>query len=284
MYVIQICMKNFYRRIFCLAISVCTVFTLSVSAISQESIENDNDNIIFLNTPEDWEQMRENDLAEYNEKLSRIDPELKKDVNDFLSYRSELSPLGDNSITQTMEISNATILNEFLDSYPKYEDMSAEIAHDVEMLRFNPVVEAIRSYFSKNGYELSLDLFNHSLTENPEDARMTLTGNTGGMYDHLRSELTNDPFFDKMVAFSQKNDSFESITDWSHTFENGDLKFSIHGFTWTRVRSHLGYASFAIEDVYDFDPHSIPGIAAGFAGTNEFNIYIGGAVLDGEII
>lgn len=150
-------------------------------------------------------------------------------------------------------------------------------------LRANPVVVAVRAFFSSNGYDLALDLFNHSLTEDPATASLSLTGNTEGMYGHIRSELSADPFLDKMKTFANKSGT-ETLSDSSYTFDNGDLYWAIHGFTWTRSRTSKGTASFAIDDVYDFNKwKDIPGIVAGLAGTHDFDIHIEGLVQNGVI-
>lgn len=63
------------------------------------------------------------------------------------------------------------------------------------------------------------------------------------------------------------------------------MYWSIHGFTWTRSRTALGTASFVIDDVDDFNKwQDIPGIVAGLAGTNDYDIYIAGVVENGVIL
>ena len=102
-------------------------------------------------------------------------------------------------------------------------------------------------------------------------------------YGHIRSELSADPFLDKMKTFANKSGT-ETLSDSSYTFDNGDLYWAIHGFTWTRSRTSKGTASFAIDDVYDFNKwKDIPGIVAGLAGTHDFDIHIEGLVQNGVI-
>lgn len=99
----------------------------------------------------------------------------------------------------------------------------------------------------------------------------------------IRSELSADPFLDKMKTFANKSGT-ETLSDSSYTFDNGDLYWAIHGFTWTRSRTSKGTASFAIDDVYDFNKwKDIPGIVAGLAGTHDFDIHIEGLVQNGVI-
>lgn len=71
----------------------------------------------------------------------------------------------------------------------------------------------------------------------------------------------------------------------SRVFQNGDLYWAIHGFTWTRTRKGYGLADFTIYDVYDFNKwQDIPGIVVGFAGTHDYKIYIYGTVRNGIIL
>lgn len=238
-------------------------------------------NTIILRTEEDWAKMRQHDLAEYNAKLANISPMLKKDVSTFLNNHNELAAMPYSK--HSAVVSNEYFLTQFMAAYPEYAGNEAQIAVDVATLRANPVVVAVRAFFSSKGYDLALDLFNHSLTENPATASLSLTGNTEGMYGHIRSELTADPFLDKMKTFANKSGT-EKLSDSSYTFDNGDLYWDIHGFTWTRSRTSKGVASFAIDDVYDFNKwKDIPGIVAGLAGTHDFDVHIGGLVQNGAI-
>ena len=241
--------------------------------------------VIQLNTEEDWEVMRQNDLAEYEAKLNSIDKALANDVYSLIANNEELSLL-QNSKNKSMEnpVNDEEFLEKFLEEYPEYRTIGQEqLTENVKMLRFNPVVEAVRAFFKGNGYDLSLDLFNHSLSDNPATASLTLTGNTAGMYGHIRKELTKDPFLGKMMTFATKNSSYES-QNTSDAFNNGDLYWSIHNFDLSRTRTALGKANFRIHDTYDFNKwKDIPGIVAGIAGTHDFEVYIYGLVQNGAI-
>lgn len=274
-------MKHTIKSACIVIITFCTMSAMTVTALASEPIQERNEIVIDLNTEADWQQMRQQDLVEYNAKINGIDKPLADKVNAFLDTHEELLPI--QSRNSTPVASNDVFLAEFIATYPEYAGMENQIADDVELLRANIVVGAVRAFFSANGYDLALDLFNHSLTDNPATASLTLTGNTGGMYSHIRSELSNDPFLSKMTSFANKSGT-ESITDSSYTFDNGDLYWAIHGFTWTRTRTSARTASFAIDDVYDFNKwQDIPGIVAGLAGTHEFDIHIGGLVKNGVI-
>src|SRR5699024_346798 len=133
----------------------------------------------------EWQRMRQNDIAEYDAKLNAIDEKLVNDVNTFITENQELSLVVNNMNKSTNAVGNDNFLKAFLESYPEYISMKNQISDDVELLRFNPVVEAVRAFFNANGYALSLDLFNHSLTDNPAPASLSLTGNTAGMYGHI---------------------------------------------------------------------------------------------------
>lgn len=253
----------------------------SYNVTTPETVTSDTPTMrktINMNDPEEWEQMKQRDIEEYETRLNSIDKNLAEDVATFMSENYIQS--------QSMEsIENDDFLVDFLSAYPEYNNLNIDqLASDVEILRWNPVVEIVRSYFKSNGYDLALDLFNHSLTEDPEDATCTLTGETEGMYGHIRNLLTDDPFLGKMITFAKQSSRKETITDTSHTFEDGDLKWAIHGFTWTRTRTSYGVADFTIYDIYDFNKwKDIPGIVAGVCGTHEFDIYINGTVKNGVI-
>jgi hypothetical protein len=113
-----------------------------------------------------------------------------------------------------------------------------ELTSNIELLRTNVVVTAVRAFFSSNGYDLALDLFNHSLSENSAPATLNLTGNYGGMYSHIRTLLKNDVFVSDMVRFAREGSNYKTLSDFSRPFENGDLYWAIHGFTWRRTRTN----------------------------------------------
>lgn len=274
-------MKHFGKKSISVVIALCMIFSMSITAFANSTTKQYDENIIVLRTEEDWAQMRQHDLAEYNAKLANISPSLKNDVNTFLNNHDELAamPYSKNAVV----VSNEDFLTQFIAAYPEYAGNEAKIADDVATLRANPVVVAVRAFFSSKGYDLALDLFNHSLTENPATASLPLTGNTAGMYGHIRSELSANPFLEKMKTFANKSGT-ETIKDSSYTFDNGDLYWAIYGFTWTRSRTSKGTATFAIDDVYDFNKwKDIPGIVAGLAGTHDFDIHIEGRVQNGVI-
>lgn len=273
-------MKQTTKRILSVAMTFCMMFSMSITAFASENDQN-TENVIVLRTEADWQEMRENDLAEYEAMLNSIDPALVDDVNTFLDTHQELSPIPYGRAATI--VSNDIFLTEFVAAYPEYAGMETQIADDVELLRANVVAEAVMAFFALNGYDLALSLFNHSLTANPATVSISLTGNTSGIYGHIRTELTNDPFLNEMKTFANKTGT-DTISDSSYTFDSGDLYWAIHGFTWTRTRTSYGYATFAIDDVYDFNKwKDIPGIVAGIAGTHDFDVHIDGAIQNGVI-
>jgi len=262
---------------------ICILAVSSTTAFASEPVSRnscDENNFSILHTETDWEKMRQDDLNKYNAKLDSIDKKLVDDVNLFISENQELSLL-QNSMTKSRKtaVSNEIFVRRFLNEYPEYAMEQEQIIDDINILRFNPVVETVRTFFSQKGYELSLVLFNHSLTDNPEPASLSLTGNTSGIYSHIRRELRLDPFLNIMKSFADAGNSIETIKDSSYTFDDGDLYWAIHGFTWTRTRTRIGRADFAIDDIYDFNKwQDIPGIVAGISGTHDFDVHIDGVV------
>lgn len=274
-------MRRSLKTLIGIGMASCMLFSMATIAMASSPQQESDENVIVLQTEADWARMRRHDIAEYEARINSIDSTLASDVDEFLRTHAEMSPLQRSASTSV--VSNAAFLEEFVTAYPEYEERESQIAKDVELLRANVVAEAVRAFFSLNGYDLALDLFNHSLTEEPATASMSLTGNTEGMYGHVRGLLTDDPFLDKMKSFANKSGT-ETITDSSYTFDSGDLYWAIHGFTWTRKRTSTGTASFTIDDVYDFNKwKDIPGIVAGLAGTHEFDIKITGLVQNGVI-
>lgn len=272
-------MKNKTIAVITLILTLCIMFSTSTVALASSTIKQD-ENVIILRTEEDWKKMNEDDLAEYNTRLESISPTLKKDVSSFLKKHTELSSMPPD---HKVAVNNDLFLVRFIEEYPEYSGSKSEILNDVNMLRANATVTVVRAFFSSKGYDLSLALFNHSLTENPAKASLSLTGNTGGIYSHIRSELSADPFLNKMKIFANKNGT-QTLKDSSYTFEKGDLLWAIHGFTWTRKRLTYGTATFAIDDVYDFKKwEDLPGVVAALAGTHDFDVHIAGRVQNGVI-
>lgn len=271
------------KKLISLSLALALFISLAAPTFAIESSFNvtTSENVTYdrptinMNDPVAWEQMKQRDIEEYETRLNSIDKNLSEDVAAFMSTNN----------IQPQSMDNNDFLTQFLSAYPEYNNLNIDqLTSDVEILRWNPAVELVRAFFSSNGYDLALDLFNHSLTEDPENAICTLTGNTDGMYGHIRTLLTNDPFLDKLIAFSEESSIRETIRDTSHIFESGDLYWAIHGFTWTRTRQAIGCADFIIYDKYDFNKwQDIPGIVAGISGTNEFDIFIYGKLLNGVI-
>lgn len=273
---------------FTFTLIMCLTFCVSVLAADTQAeldILDTDMNAIIIRTSADWEQMRQDDLNAYQSKLDKIDSGLRADFDSFISANPEMSPIQTGKVSANHCINDEELLAEFLQAYPEYKDMDADtLVANVETLNDNIVVSAVRKFFDSNGYTFSLDLFNHSLNDNPAMVAYTLTRHTEGMYGYLKGLLTTDPFLDEMVRFSEESNSYKRVSDSSYTFDSGDLFWSIHGFTWTRTRTQYGRASFTIDDIYDFDPHSIPGVVAGWAGTNDFDVYIAGVVENGDFL
>lgn len=281
------------RKVMSMFLFCAMVLGLSVPALAIENsyneleyLGNDATNTVIIRSAADWEQMRQNDLNSYQAKIDKISPQLKADFESYMAAHAEISPVQNRrGGTDVQLLSTDLVIEDFLRAYPKYKEMSLSVlAADVELLRANIAVEAVRSFFKTMGYDFSLDLFNHSLNDNPAMIAYMLRGHEEGMYGYLRELLSADEFLSKMDDFSRESNSYERVSDSSYEFESGDLYWSIHGFTWTRARTEYGKATFTIDDRYDFDPSSIPGVVAGAAGTNDFDVYIGGVVENGVIL
>lgn len=274
-------MTKSMRALMCLVLTLCMMYSMVIMADASSPGKKQDENVIVLRTEEDWARMREHDAAEYEAKINSIDPALARNVTEFLNTHSEMSPLRTRG--SELPVSNSDFIAAFVRAYPQYAGQESRISKDVELLRTNVVAEYVKIWFRDRGYDLALDLFSHSLMDNPATASMSLTGNTDGMYGYVRGLLTDDPFLSKMKSFANKSGT-ETVTDSSYTFDTGDLYWSIHGFTWTRNRTSKGTAKFSIDDVYDFNKwQDIPGVVAGLAGTHEFDIQITGLVQDGVI-
>ncbi|WP_312810181.1 hypothetical protein [Sedimentibacter sp.] len=278
-------MRNKLRKTMLLALAMVTLMSNSlVYATSKDTNKVDQEfkNPIIIRDMQDLEEMRARDLKEYNDKMNSIPAKLKNDFNNF-EEMMKLSRSNNFDFQNEKEVE--LYVDQFILAYPDYAAMDREeLTSNIELLRANIVVTAVRAFFSSNGYDLALDLFNHSLTENPAPATLELTGNYGGMYSHIRTLLRDDGFVSDMVRFAREGSNYKTLSDSSRPFENGDLYWAIHGFTWKRTRTNYDRAYFNIIDVYDFNKwKDIPGIVAGLAGTNDFDIEISGLVEGGTL-
>lgn len=246
-------------------------------------IEQELNNKIVIRNMDDLNRMNERDVKKYDEMLEEIPRDIKEKYNklkeETVEERSMATP-------SSLELETSITLEDFLMAYPEYRDYNKEqLEKEINLLRFNPVVTAVRTFLKNMGYKLSLTFFNHSLTPDPADSTMDMTGNTSGMYGHVKGLLYVDGFVDAMVRFSRANSSYSTISnssDW--IFDKGDLYWSIHGFTWKRTRTKYDKAYFKIIDVYDFNKwQDVPGMVAGFAETNDFNIELYGLVENGTL-
>lgn len=236
------------------------------------------DDAIVLRNSEDVEEMIKRDeetyAQEYAEKVSKIDPQLKRDFEEFTAENKD---------------SNATtydeIIDEFTAMYPEYSDINIE--KDIMTMQDNVTADLVRDFFRGKGYTISLALFNHSLTENPEKAYLDIIGNVSGIYFDIRSQLTTKyDFFSRMVAFSRADSSYktETIKDYVFDKSNTDMYWAIHKFNWKRTRTAYDKAYFKIIDTYDFvGGPAITGVIASMAGTHEFPVEIYGLVQNGVL-
>lgn len=281
-------MKKTLQRTLLSLIIFSFVFAQSAFAfVGEQKIDVDKElkNPIVIRNMKDLEKMNSDAVREYDEKLDSIPEELK---NKFTSFNQKEEGFV-NSIQSIDSITDEEVnmdiyVEQFIEQYPEYKNVDKdELKEDLKMLRANPVVSAVRYFFSSNGYDLALTLFNHSLTDNPAPANMTLIGNNSGIYSHIKGLLYNDGFIEMMNDFSQAGSNYYSpdpTTDYA--FQNGDLYWAIHGFTWKKTRTMFNKAYFKIIDEYDFEKwRDIPGVVAGFAGTNDFSIEIYGLVQNG---
>ena len=94
---------------------------------------------------------------EYAEKVSKIDPQLKRDFEIFAAENN------DASLTTYDEVIAA-----FTSKYPEYA--TQDIKDDVIALQSNVTADLVRDFYKLNGYTIALALFNHSLTANPAKA------------------------------------------------------------------------------------------------------------------
>lgn len=159
-----------------------------------------------------------------------------------------------------------------------------ELQEDIGLLAANPVVTAVRAFFNANGFDLSLALFNHSLTSNPAAAELTLVGNTAGIYSHIKTELKSESnFFNSLVSFSRASQTPYRDPNWGYNFDRitTDMYWSIHRCDVVRNRTAYNTVHFRIVDEYDFDPSTIPGMVAGKCDTKPFHVEIYGVIQNG---
>lgn len=271
--------------------------------LNKSTVNTPQDNIV-ITSESDLNQMLSQDEALYQNQLDNIPSNLSADIETFLSQNSQynicesdISALLESNSAETAntadinlsslttEVDYDSMLSDFLEAYPQYSSMDqSELLSTLSTVRANPVVSAVRKFFSSKGYRLSLALFNHSLINNPAKVYMNLIDNKTSMGLYIKHLLSQDGFVNKMVAFSRSGSNYYSKTDSSYAFNSGDLYWAIHGFTWKRTRTMYNKAYFKIYDVYDFKKwKDIPGIVAGICNTHDYNIEFYGLVLGGVI-
>lgn len=236
------------------------------------------DDAIVLRNAEDVEAMIKRDEAtyaqEYAKKVRKIDSQLKRDFEEFTAENGA----GDAATYDE-------VIDEFVAMYPEYADVNIE--EDIVTLQDNVTADLVRDFFRGKGYTISLALFNHSLTENPEKAYLDIIGNTAGIYYDVRKQLTTEyDFFSKMVTFSRAASSYKTETVKTYVFDkvNTDMYWAIHKFDWKRTRTAYDKAYFKIIDTYDFaSGPSITGVVASMAGTHDFPVEIYGLVQNGVL-
>lgn len=146
--IIMIKIKKIAITAFALTFFLQNTLPVYATKVEPKTIDRKSE-VIQLNTEEDWEVMRQNDLAEYEAKLNSIDKALANDVYSLIANNEELSLL-QNSKNKSMEnpVNDEEFLEKFLEEYPEYRTIGQEqLTENVKMLRFNPVVEAVRAFF-----------------------------------------------------------------------------------------------------------------------------------------
>lgn len=238
--------------------------------VSRSSLEEP----LVLRTEQDLVELNKKDVAEYTQRMEAIPQKLEEDFSHFQE--------SDNGLATDVDMD--TYVDAFLLKYPEYKSEDrATLTAELELLRANPVVTAVRSFFSLRDYKLALALFNHSLVSNPVDLNYTLINNTGGLYSHIKELLRVEGFTNKMISFSRAGTNKTSLTT-DEEFRVGDLYWSIHGYDWKRTRTAYNKAYFKIIDTYDFNKwKDIPGIVAGYAGTHPYSLEIYGLVQNGQM-
>ena len=233
---------------------------------------------IVLRNENDVEEMIKIDEETYNreyaEKVSKIDPQLRRDFEKFTAENS-------NTDAETYD----EIISAFTSAYPDYANV--DIEEEIMTLQDNVTADLVRDFFRAKGYTISLALFNHSLTANPAKAYLDIIGNTDGIYKDIRVQLTQKyDFFTRMVTFSRASSSYltEIVQDYVFDNKNTDMYWAIHKFDWKRTRTTYNKAYFKILDKYDFaGGPAITGIVASMAGTHEFDVEIYGLVQNGVL-
>ena len=234
------------------------------------------ENEIVINTMDDLDKMNEIAEQRYEQMLNDIPTTLKEKYESL--RQKTLNAQKPVSSSSQLQLGTTVSLDDFLTEYPEYKHCNLEeLNSQIELLRYEQVVNAVRTFFKLKGYTLSLTFFNHSLLPNPEPSRLNLTGQSEGMYSHIKGLLYDDGFVDKMVSFSRAGKGYKTLSDSHYAFNQGDLLWSIHGFTWKRTRATYDKAYFTIIDTYDFKKwEDIPGWVAGFSGTHDFDVRIYG--------
>ncbi len=238
-------------------------------------VEND---AIVLRNEDDVREMIEMDGEaydrEYAMKASKIDPQLKRDFETFVSENK-------NASATTYD----EVVSDFIEEYPEY--INENIKDDIVTLQSNVTVDLVRDFYIGNGYNIALALFNHSLTAKPAKAYLDMIGNTGGIYNDIRVQLTQKyDFVTQMINFSRKGSSYETNTTKDYVFDkiNTDMYWAIHKFEWKRTRTLYNKAYFKIIDIYDFaGGPAIFGVVASMAGTHDFDVEIYGLVQNGVL-
>lgn len=278
-----------FKKLVSLALVLVVSMVVSVPAFAEGNDtsfkkNSGNGSIIIIENDQDLKEMQEQDEEEYKSKLSAIDISLQNDFKQFYTYYQKMYP-NSNELTSEAGNKEESFLNAFLERYPQYKIVDrALLKKEVETLGFNIVVEAVRAFFNVNGYQLSLTLFNHSLSDNPASVIMNLTGSSTGLYGYVKKLLKNDVFFITMDLFSKQGKTPSYVSD-SSSFDDGDLYWAIHSFQWERERTQYNKATFKISDEYDFKKwQDIPGIVAGLANTHDYHIEISGLVQNGKIM
>lgn len=114
-----------------------------------------------------------------------------------------------------------------------------------------------------------------------------MIGNTGGIYNDIRVQLTQKyDFVTQMINFSRKGSSYETNTTKDYVFDkiNTDMYWAIHKFEWKRTRTLYDKAYFKIIDIYDFAGGPVIfGVVASMAGTHDFDVEIYGLVQNGVL-
>lgn len=266
------------KKMISLALAICMALALAapVGAATVDSIEErvQVQDELVLNSMEDLKELSARDQEEYNSYIEAIDDGIKKDFNELVQVYPGIEKQDVNQIVDRLLV-----------EYPEYKtsDMN-ELKDDIALLSNDMTVAAVRKFFTANNFQLSLALFDHSLTKNPAPATLSLVGNTDGMYGHIKSQLYKERnFFNSLVAFSRGGQNALRDPDWGYNFndKSTDMYWSIHRCDVVRNRTAYNTVHFRIVDEYDFDPSTIAGVVAGACDTNPFHVEIYGVIQQG---